>query len=310
MRPAPSTQATKALNYAKEARAEAQKATVNRQGLEKALANLKQSVEQAQTSRARAEQAFSNASARQADAQTSAASARLAEDMAYRWAEKLDGPVFVPQGGDPTDDGFYSARFWATNSKTNFDQIEEWYNQIEAWYLEIKNVLHPETLAAWTDFRSTYYGPLPSDPTQDPLGNPPTDGDLYFNTTTNSMRVYDGTNWVGFDGESTYLGLTDTPTVYEDQKYARSTASGVVWDGVSYNDLTDVPTEFPPAAHTHTLSQITDSGDFAAIDEPVGDELYARGQSSWQETVSKTDFERPHAHGKPDHGFGPDPLDE
>jgi hypothetical protein len=34
-------------------------------------------------------------------------------------------------------------------------------------------------------YRATSYGALASDPATDPLGNPPTEGDEYFNTTAN-----------------------------------------------------------------------------------------------------------------------------
>jgi hypothetical protein len=38
--------------------------------------------------------------------------AMIAEDMAYRWAEKTDGPVVLAPG-DPVDDGMFSAKWWA-----------------------------------------------------------------------------------------------------------------------------------------------------------------------------------------------------
>lgn len=51
------------------------------------------------------------------------------------------------------------------------------------------------------DFQNTYLGAHSSDPTQDPYDADPSDGqaleagDLYFNTTNNIIRVYDGSNW-------------------------------------------------------------------------------------------------------------------
>jgi hypothetical protein len=45
------------------------------------------------------------------------------------------------------------------------------------------------------DFRGRYYGPLASDPTEDPNGNPPTAGDFYFNTTGNIWRIFNGSEW-------------------------------------------------------------------------------------------------------------------
>lgn len=45
------------------------------------------------------------------------------------------------------------------------------------------------------NFDDTYLGAKAADPTTDNDGDPLTGGDLYFNTTDNLMRVYDGTQW-------------------------------------------------------------------------------------------------------------------
>lgn len=50
--------------------------------------------------------------------------------------------------------------------------------------------------AATAAIRDIYYGPLASDPTLDPNGNPVQTGDLYWNTTSNNTKVYTGTAWV------------------------------------------------------------------------------------------------------------------
>ena len=58
-------------------------------------------------------------------------------------------------------------------------------------------------------FRGQYYGSLSTDPSLDPLGNVPTTGDLYFNTTTSEMRVYSGTAWlVAYLPATGYLALS------------------------------------------------------------------------------------------------------
>jgi len=44
-------------------------------------------------------------------------------------------------------------------------------------------------------FDDTYLGSKSSDPTVDNDGDPLTTGDLYFSTTANKLRVYDGTQW-------------------------------------------------------------------------------------------------------------------
>jgi len=48
----------------------------------------------------------------------------------------------------------------------------------------------------WIQFRGVYYGGLASDPSTDPNGNPCTEGDLYFNTTSDVMRVFQSATWV------------------------------------------------------------------------------------------------------------------
>lgn len=45
-------------------------------------------------------------------------------------------------------------------------------------------------------FKGQYYGAATGDPTLDPLGNPITAGDLYFNSATTTMRVWSGAAWV------------------------------------------------------------------------------------------------------------------
>lgn len=50
-------------------------------------------------------------------------------------------------------------------------------------------------LAYLNDFKGRYYGALASDPTLDPLGNPMTAGDVYYNSATLTLRYYNGAAW-------------------------------------------------------------------------------------------------------------------
>lgn len=53
-----------------------------------------------------------------------------------------------------------------------------------------------EQAASYADsFDDTYLGAKSSDPTVDNDGDALTAGDIYFSTTANKLRVYDGTNW-------------------------------------------------------------------------------------------------------------------
>jgi hypothetical protein len=51
-------------------------------------------------------------------------------------------------------------------------------------------------LAAFDNFDDTYLGAKASDPTTDNDGDPLNGGDLYYNTTSNVMKVYTGSAWV------------------------------------------------------------------------------------------------------------------
>jgi len=51
------------------------------------------------------------------------------------------------------------------------------------------------TLAAYDNFDDRYLGPKASDPTTDNDGNALVGGTLYFNTTDQTMRLYDGSIW-------------------------------------------------------------------------------------------------------------------
>ena len=56
-----------------------------------------------------------------------------------------------------------------------------------------------EALGYLQTIRATSYGAYANDPTTDPLGNPPTVGDEYFNTTSNLLKRWNGTTWQASD---------------------------------------------------------------------------------------------------------------
>ena len=56
-----------------------------------------------------------------------------------------------------------------------------------------------EALGYLNVIRTTSYGAYASDPATDPLGNPPTVGDEYFNTTANLLKRWNGTTWQASD---------------------------------------------------------------------------------------------------------------
>ena len=67
-------------------------------------------------------------------------------------------------------------------------------------------------LAAFDNFDDTYLGAKASDPTVDNDGDPLNGGDLYYNTTSNVMRVYTGTVWVTAYVPGDAANITSTAT--------------------------------------------------------------------------------------------------
>ena len=106
--------------------------------------------------------------------------------------------------------------------------------------------------SAFDNFDDTYLGSKTSDPTVDNDGDPLTSGDLYFNSTANEMRVYDGANWIAAtsagnvsllnynytatSGQTTFSGADDNAaTLSYTQQNLIVTLNGVVLeDGTDY----------------------------------------------------------------------------
>lgn len=88
-----------------------------------------------------------------------------------------------------------------------------------------------ESQSSFDNFRSIYYGSYTSEPVTDPLGNPPTQGDLYYNSTDNILYLRDGGIWVNFaEAEVQAHELKPNPH----PQYL--TASELVASDVTYNN--------------------------------------------------------------------------
>ena len=83
-----------------------------------------------------------------------------------------------------------------------------------------------EALGYLQTIRATSYGAYAEDPTTDPLGNPPTVGDEYFNTTSNLLKRWNGTTWQASDINTANLA-------------ASSGSSLVGYDGGTVQDVLD-----------------------------------------------------------------------
>jgi len=91
---------------------------------------------------------------------------------------------------------------------TAYDKMAALYDQLDALVLLAEALdngdlddlllLVPEierVLAAIDGFNDIYYGPLVEEPSVKPSGAPSTQGDIYFNTTIDSMYVYTHVGW-------------------------------------------------------------------------------------------------------------------
>ena len=92
-----------------------------------------------------------------------------------------------------------------------------------------------EALGYLQTIRATSYGAYASDPATDPLGNPPTVGDEYFNTTANLLKRWNGTTWQASDINTANLA-------------ASSGSSLVGYDGGTVQDVLDAVTGATGAA--------------------------------------------------------------
>ena len=66
-----------------------------------------------------------------------------------------------------------------------------------------KTWVETATTSPLVQFRSIFYGAYATDPAVDPYGAARTEGDLYFNSTLDQMRVFNGTTWQEASADAT-----------------------------------------------------------------------------------------------------------
>ena len=105
--------------------------------------------------------------------------------------------------------------------------------------------------AAADNFDDTYLGAKSSDPTVDNDGDALTAGDLYFNTTTNRLRVYTGSAWVEIDAGMTSFTLAGSSgsnqTITNGNTLTIAAGSGITTTGGSTDTVTIAVTDDPTA---------------------------------------------------------------
>jgi len=101
------------------------------------------------------------------------------------------------------------------------------------------------------NFDDTYLGAKSSDPTVDNDGDALTAGDLYFNTTTNRLRVYTGSAWVEIDAGMTSFTLAGSSgsnqTITNGNTLTIAAGSGITTTGGSTDTVTIAVTDDPTA---------------------------------------------------------------
>ena len=100
-------------------------------------------------------------------------------------------------------------------------------------------------------FDDTYLGAKSSDPSVDNDGDALTAGDLYFNTSTNRLRVYTGSAWVEIDAGMTSFTLAGSSgsnqTISDGNTLTIAAGSGITTTGGSTDTVTIAVTDDPTA---------------------------------------------------------------
>jgi preprotein translocase subunit YajC len=109
-----------------------------------------------------------------------------ARDKAEEWATKTDAEVEPGEG--------YGAKKYAQDAAGSATTATDAATTATT-KAGTATTAAGEATGAWDSFRAVYYGALASDPSTDPLGNPPNDGDIYYNTTTGGLRLRKGGLW-------------------------------------------------------------------------------------------------------------------
>ncbi len=114
-------------------------------------------------------------------------------------------------------------------------------------------------LAALDNFDDRYLGAKASDPTVDNDGNPLISGALYFNTTDDVMKVYEGSQWV-----AAYASLSGALLVANNLSDLASASAGRTNLGLG-TAATTASTDYATAAQGALAASATQPGDLATV---------------------------------------------
>jgi hypothetical protein len=187
---AASTQAAISQGLAQDAATAAATAETNAETAETNAETAQAAAEAAQTAaeaaQTAAELAETNAETAETNAETAETNAETAASLAQEWATKLSTPV---SGSD------YSAKYNANLAATSATNASN-SATAAAGSASTASSAADAALAALDSFDDRYLGQKSTAPTLDNDGNALLAGALYFNTTTNEMKVYDGSTWL------------------------------------------------------------------------------------------------------------------
>ena len=214
------------------------------------------SADAAAVSESNASTSESNAATSESNALTSENNAASSENLANQWAEEAED-VEVTTGAysskhhaikssDSASAAATSESNAATSESNALASENAAFNSKNA--AQTAEVNAEDTLNA---FQNQYQGDFANDPTQRPDGTALQPGDIHFNTTSDRLRVYDGTEWKGTtsdeqsirdlfsaSGDLNYDNLTGVFTVTVPQGYD-STDFNTDFSNKSTSDLTE-----------------------------------------------------------------------
>ena len=191
-----STQATNAASSATSAASSATTATTKASEASTSASN-------AATSATSASNSASTATTKASEASTSASNASTSASTASTQASTATTKA---------SEAATSATNAATSASTATTQATNSSNSATASATSATNAGNSATAAAnsaaaaansFDDFDDKYLGSKSSNPTVDNDGNALVSGALYFNSTANEMRVYDGANWIAASSAGT-----------------------------------------------------------------------------------------------------------
>lgn len=111
-----------------------------------------------------------------------------------------------------------------------------------------------------TNFADVYYGPSATAPTLRQDGSALQAGDLYFNTVSDLINVWDGAQW-----QAAVASLSGALVAANNLSDLTNAATARTNLGLG-SAATSATSDFAAASHTHTLSDVTDAGTMASQD--------------------------------------------